>query len=152
MTKRQDSEAPSSGRRSGTRARLPVVLVAEDFVEGRAIHVEFFSREGFAIVEAGDANDVMRLAAGVRPDIVVLDLALPGARGVDVVHALRASERASDAPIVALAGPGDDAVAEEARSAGCAAILRKPVGLQQLRREVMLALARARGAGQASTR
>ncbi|MBI4261684.1 MAG: response regulator transcription factor [Actinobacteria bacterium] len=67
---------------------------------------DYLERAGFEVVVAGDGEAAVASARGMRPDVVILDLGLPGRDGLDVARELR---RTSTVPIVMLTARGDEA-------------------------------------------
>jgi CheY-like chemotaxis protein len=120
---------------TGRQHRL---LLVEDNDDSRETTVELLRLEGHEVVSAGDGATALNLAREFEPDVVLLDIGLPGMSGVEVARRLRAQSSAVPR-IVALSGYGP-------RSGYCGAqaqagarqdfddYLTKPVTLEQLRR------------------
>ncbi len=86
------------------------MLVVEDDAAVRDVVRRYLERDGYRVNVSADGADAVRLAAAQPPDLVVLDLMLPGLPGLDVCRALRSDPRTADVPIVmltALAGVED---------------------------------------------
>ncbi len=106
------------------------VLLADDDVRFRSLVRSVLEDDGYAVVaEADDADGAVALAVEHDPDIVVVDLVLPGATGLSAVRALRA-DRPGRAVLV-LSSLFDPAVEQEARDLG-AGYLDKTEGLDAL--------------------
>ena len=75
------------------------VLVVDDEVKLRALLRDYLESEGYTVLEAGDGRRALDLASDAHPDLVVLDLGLPGLSGEEVARLLR---KTSDVPIVML--------------------------------------------------
>jgi DNA-binding response OmpR family regulator len=84
---------------------LKSVLVVEDESGIARLIRDYLERAGFAVQIAADGESALRLAAAVPPDIVVLDLGLPGIDGLDVTRRLR---RDSNVPIIVVTARGDE--------------------------------------------
>jgi two-component system OmpR family response regulator len=82
------------------------ILVVEDEIKIARLVRDFLEHAGFAVTVAGDGEAAIASARGSRPDLVVLDLGLPGRDGLDVTRELR---RSSTVPIVVLTARGDEA-------------------------------------------
>ena len=78
------------------------VLVVEDEAPIRRVVVGYLQREGFEVSEAADGLTAVELARELGPDVIVLDLGLPGIDGVEVCRAVRTF---SDAYVVMLDRP-----------------------------------------------
>jgi DNA-binding NtrC family response regulator len=104
----------------------------EDFLQGLGYHV----------TTAGDAAQGMRALAASAPDIVLLDIVMPGLSGVDALPAIRAV--APRAAIIMISGTSDEALARRALSHGAFDYLRKPIDLPYLALTLETALAMQR--------
>ena len=82
------------------------ILVVEDEMKIASLVRDYLEDAGFDVVVAGDGEAALSSARGSRPDLVVLDLGLPGQDGLDVTKELR---RSSSVPIVILTARGDEA-------------------------------------------
>src|SRR5262245_40005120 len=86
------------------------VLVVEDDPTVREIVTRYLEREGYTVQSSGDGSDAVARAGTVRPDLVVLDLMLPGIDGREVCRRIRQD---APVPIIMLTALGteDDRVA-----------------------------------------
>jgi two-component system cell cycle response regulator DivK len=103
-----------------------MVLLAEDFEDTRDVYAFYLRMEGFVVHDLPDGNRVLPLALEMQPDVVVLDLALPGIDGYSLAAALRAHPLTRQIPIVVLSAHAYPEDEQRARDAGAAAFLRKP--------------------------
>jgi CheY-like chemotaxis protein len=103
-----------------------MVLLAEDFEDTRDVYAFYLRREGFTVHDLPDGERVLSLALEMQPDVVVLDLALPGVDGYALAAALRAHPLTARIPIVVLSAHAYPEDEQRAREAGAAAFLRKP--------------------------
>lgn len=110
---------------------MPVtLLLADDDDRFRGLVRTVLEDDGYVVVaEAADAGTALELAAAHRPDVVVLDLVLPGAQGLSAARALRTAE--PPAPVIVLSALFDPAVEQEAAELG-ATYLDKTAGLDAL--------------------
>ena len=81
------------------------ILVVEDELEIARVVRDYLTDAGFDVVVAGSGEAALASARGSRPDLVVLDLGLPGIDGLDVARELTAG---SGVPIVMLTARGDE--------------------------------------------
>ena len=84
---------------------MPKVLLIDDDIELCALHQEFLESEGFDVASAYDGESGVEAMAGGPPDIVVLDVMMPGMGGVETLRQIR---RSSNVPILMLTARGDD--------------------------------------------
>ncbi|HZB02889.1 MAG TPA: response regulator transcription factor [Actinomycetota bacterium] len=84
---------------------MRTILVVEDEMKIARLVRDYLEHAGFEVLVAGDGDSALSSARGHRPDLVVLDLGLPGRDGLDVTRELR---RTSTVPIVMLTARGDE--------------------------------------------
>jgi CheY-like chemotaxis protein len=102
------------------------VLVIEDDEESRFFLAEHLTRAGYKVESAVDGNDGLACALRSKPDVIVLDLAMPGLDGWDTARLLRAYDATAAIPIVALTAIGFQEAHRRAMVVGCNAVLVKP--------------------------
>jgi two-component system, OmpR family, KDP operon response regulator KdpE len=126
----------------------PVVLVIEDDPAVRRFLRASLAVQGYRLLEAVNATEGARLAASHNPELVLLDLGLPDADGIDLTRTLRES---SGVPIIVISARGreDDKVA--ALDAGADDYLTKPFGVNELLARMRVALRHAQAPPAAST-
>lgn len=110
----------------------PVVLVIDDNATNLKLAHWVLTSEGFEVVSVDSAEKGLATLRRQLPDLLLLDLALPGLNGLELTRMLRASADTRKLPIVAMtafAMRGDDA---KALAAGCDAYLAKPVDTRTL--------------------
>jgi two-component system phosphate regulon response regulator OmpR len=110
-----------------TEERTRRVLVVDDDAACRAAFVDALRRAGYEVTEAWGAAQAMRLILSYRPDVVVLELALPDGRGIEVGRAMRAIVPTSRTCVVAVTSAGTSVAIADPASLGAAAILFKPL-------------------------
>jgi two-component system alkaline phosphatase synthesis response regulator PhoP len=84
---------------------VKTILVVEDEMRIAQLVRDYLQHAGFEVVVAGDGESALASARGRRPDLVLLDLGLPGRDGLDVARELR---RSSNVPIVMLTARGEE--------------------------------------------
>jgi two-component system cell cycle response regulator DivK len=117
------------------------ILVAEDEPDNRRIVVRVLTVEGYETLEAADGQAAVALARREHPDLIMMDLAMPGMDGWEAARQLKADPETADIPIIALTAfalRGDE---ERAREAGCDDYLPKPCRPQTIREVVARFLA-----------
>ena len=117
---------------------LARILLVEDEVELLDVLTEHLEREGYAVTRAVDGEEALRRVQNERPDLVLLDLGLPGLRGFDVLQRLR--EDHPRVPVVMLTGLDDEAEARRTLQMGAVDYIRKPFELAHLNRVVQAAI------------
>lgn len=86
-------------------SRQPLIWVIDDDPELRKLLDEYLARQGFAVRALADGRDLERRLGRERPDLLVLDLMMPGDSGLDICRRLRAS--GDDIPIIMLTAKSD---------------------------------------------
>ena len=109
-----------------------VVLLADDNVDALEVLAELLRLEGHEVHVAYDGHAAARLAAQVRPHVLVLDIGMPGLNGYEVARQVRALPWGSDALLVAATGWGQEEDRRKATHAGFDLHLTKPFAPDQL--------------------
>ena len=112
--------------------RLPSVLVADDFADGRELVAEYLTFRGFTVHTATDGEQAIQIARSVRPDIVLMDLSMPGIDGWQAARMLKSDPRTRDIIVLAVTAHALKRETDAARSAGCDAIICKPFDIASL--------------------
>lgn len=102
----------------------------------RAVVVAALSPLGYSLIEAGDGEAALRLAAERQPDIILLDVMMPGLSGIEVTRRLRETPTTREIPVVILTALDDKRSRADALAAGADDILSKPTDLTELRLRV----------------
>ena len=103
------------------------VLIIEDNEQNRYLLTFLLEQNGFRVVSAVDGASALELVPALMPDIILLDIQLPGRDGYEVAAALRAMAQVRDTPIVAVTSYAMVGDRERALSAGCSGYLEKPI-------------------------
>jgi CheY-like chemotaxis protein len=104
----------------------PLILVVDDYQDAREMYAEYLQYSGFRVAEAKNGNEAVTQARSLRPDLILMDLSLPGMDGWEATRVLKADEDTKDIPIVALTGHALAGASEGARKAGCDSFVTKP--------------------------
>jgi DNA-binding response OmpR family regulator len=122
---------------------VPKVLVVDDAPDIVRLTRDFLEHAGFSVVSARDGNEALRVARQERPDLIVLDLGLPGRDGLDVTRELR---RDSNVPIVMLTARTDESDKVAGLELGADDYLAKPFSGKELVARVRAVLRRTQAA------
>jgi CheY-like chemotaxis protein len=115
------------------RSGAPRVLVIEDDPVNLELTVALLENERYAVSSAGTAEEGIRLARRERPDLILMDVRLPGRTGLDAARELKADSATTGIPIVALTAQALAGDRERALAAGCDDYCAKPVDAEQFR-------------------
>jgi DNA-binding response OmpR family regulator len=120
----------------------PRALVVDDAPEFRELLGSVLRRDGFRVDTAGDGDAALAIARSSEPDVVVLDIGLPGIDGVEVCRRLRTF---SDAYVVMVTGRGDEVDKLIGLSVGADDYVTKPFSNRELVARIRAMLRRPRG-------
>jgi DNA-binding response OmpR family regulator len=126
---------------AGTIRPVATVLVVDDEPIVREVVVRYLEREGYATLEAGDGNDARALLERESPDLVVLDVMLPGADGLELCRWIRSR---SQLPVIMLTARGEEADRIVGLELGADDYVTKPFSPRELAARVRTVLRRAR--------
>jgi two-component system cell cycle response regulator DivK len=110
---------------------MATILIVEDNPDNMFLTVTLLRSEGHAVLSAVNAEAGLTLARAERPDLILMDIQLPGMDGLEATALLKADEATRAIPVIALtalAMKGDEA---RIRAAGCDGYIAKPMGIQQ---------------------
>jgi len=130
MTRNQETEQPQSYLRAADGVSPVRVLVVDDESDLAELVSTALRFDGCQTATAGDADEAMRVARELRPDIAVLDMMLPGDDGVRLLARLRAEH--PDLPAVFLTARGDTRDRIAGLRAGADDYIAKPFSLEEL--------------------
>ena len=125
----------------------PRVLVVEDNPVNLELVGALLESEGWSVIPAETADASLRLAATERPDLIVMDVQLPGMSGYDATRRLKADPATAAIPVVALTAHAMRGEEARAREAGCNAFLTKPIDAKAFRETLRGFLGDVRGEG-----
>jgi two-component system CheB/CheR fusion protein len=131
---------PRSTREEGHSPAARRVLVVDDNVDGAESLAAVLEMEGHQVCIAYDGHQAVQQATQWRPDVVLLDIGLPGMDGYQVARALRGAGATCAITLIALTGYGQPEDMERARSAGFDHHLVKPIDLDVVTKLVAGAL------------
>ena len=112
------------------------VLLIEDNLMNMELATDLLEAAGFQVLKAERAEDGIAMAVAQQPDIILMDIALPGMDGLEATRRIKQDARTARIPIVALTASamrGDD---DRARSAGCCGYIAKPIDTRRFAKTV----------------
>jgi DNA-binding response OmpR family regulator len=122
---------------------MKTILVVDDEPKIVKLARDYLEKNGFRVLVAQNGNDALSMARREKPDLIVLDLMLPGMDGLDVCRALR---RESDVPIIMLTARSDESDQLVGLELGADDYITKPFSPRALVARVRAVLRRAQGA------
>ena len=115
---------------------MPKILMVED----NEMNVNMLSRRlqkrGYQVITAGDGNEGHAMARSENPDLILMDISLPGMDGWEVTRLLKSNEATRHIPIIALTAHALVTDREKASEAGCDEYETKPIDFERLTRKI----------------
>jgi two-component system, cell cycle response regulator DivK len=105
---------------------MPVVLLVEDHPMNRKLFRDILEMQ-FEVEEADSAEAAQSLLETIRPDLILMDMQLPGMDGLSLIRLLKADPDCADIPIVAISAHAMKRNIDDARAAGCVDYITKPI-------------------------
>ena len=112
------------------------IFVVDDNPVNLKLVCDVLEFEGYTVGRAADAEEAQEILRDATPDLILMDVALPGMDGLTLTRKLKSEAKWKHVPIVALtafAMKGDD---EKARAAGCDAYITKPINTRKLPQQI----------------
>ena len=104
----------------------PLILVVDDYQDAREMYAEYLQFSGFRVAEARNGNEAVDQAFALKPDLILMDLSLPGMDGWEATRRLKANDLTRSIPVIALTGLSVEYSKARALEAGCDGFLTKP--------------------------
>lgn len=117
------------------------ILVVDDYSDNRHLLAAWLRAKGFKVVEAEDGKQGVLQANRSRPDLILMDLAMPELDGVEATRQIRERKAFARTPIFAITAFGTYDVRQDALAAGCNEVLSKPLDLESLLLKIKSTLA-----------
>jgi CheY-like chemotaxis protein len=108
------------------------ILVCDNEEALRALIRATFDQDRYTIVEARDGDESLERARSAEPDLVLLDVLMPGRSGLEVLRELRSDPKLAQTPVIMLTARAQAADLEAAEAAGADRFLAKPFSPAQL--------------------
>jgi len=112
---------------SGEGAVKPTVLYIEDNEQNLYLVTFLLRSNGYGVLQAREGQEGIAMAARHQPDLILLDIQLPGMDGYSVARRLKRTSQAARAPIVALTSYALAGDREKALESGCSGYIEKPI-------------------------
>ena len=112
------------------------ILIVDDNPVNLKLATDVLEMEGYAVEKAVDAEQAQEMLKSATPDLILMDIALPGMDGLTLTRKLKADERLRHVPVVAMtafAMKGDE---QKALAAGCDGYITKPIDTRKLPQQV----------------
>jgi len=111
---------------------VSLVLVVDDEPDIRVIVRSILRAGGHDVSEAATGEEALDILACTDPEVVLLDIRLPGISGVEVLKRIRGMARCAGVAVVMLSAHSSETIAAECSDVGCQAFIRKPFNNSEL--------------------
>lgn len=112
------------------------ILIVEDKPNSRELLRTVLEQQGYAVLEAGDGEQAIKIIREKPLDLVLMDLQIPARNGYDVLKEIRSDPKMAGLPVVAVTANAMPEDQEKVMAAGFTGYISKPVALARLREEV----------------
>jgi CheY-like chemotaxis protein len=121
------------------------LLVVEDDPTIMSLIVILLEREGYGVIQATSAEEGISLAAEQAPNLILMDVALPGMDGLEATRVLKSRDATSRIPVIALTAQAMKQDADRAALAGCDGFIVKPLSTRDFLGQVARFLGDGKG-------
>ncbi|MEQ9233460.1 PAS domain S-box protein [Coleofasciculus sp. E2-BRE-01] len=128
----QASESLCDHRLIGVKGQQQTLLIVDDNTTNRSFLRELLKPFDLNIFEAVDGQDCLQKAVEIQPDLILMDLIMPGLDGLTATRRLRQLPQLEKTVIIAISANVFEMTQQESLTAGCQDFLSKPVPIQQL--------------------
>ena len=112
------------------------ILIVEDNEANRLLAGAVLEREGYRVDMAGNAEEALQKLANGSPDLILMDVQMPGMDGLTLTRRLKGDARTADIPVVALTALAMTGDRERTLEAGCSGYISKPINTRTFASEV----------------
>ncbi|MEQ1870782.1 MAG: response regulator [Vicinamibacterales bacterium] len=123
---------------------MATILVVEDNPDNMTLAVLLLKSAGHTVLSAADAEVGLTLARTEQPDLILMDIQLPGIDGLEATALLKLDEATRTIPVIALTALAMKGDEERIRAAGCDGYIAKPMGIHEFLAAVAARLSRPR--------
>ena len=111
---------------------MSVILIVEDNEKNMKLVRDVLQVKGYQTLEAGTGEDGLKVAREKKPDLILMDIQLPGMSGIEALKALRAAPETAAIPVVAITASVMQQDRQQVMSAGFDGFIDKPFNLRSL--------------------
>lgn len=108
------------------------VMVVEDNEKNRKLMRVVLKAKGYNVIEAATGEEALNILRNQKPDIILMDIQLPGIDGITLIKQIKGTPTLKDTPIIAVTAYAMKGDEEKIMEAGCDAYVSKPINTQEL--------------------
>ena len=109
-----------------------LILIADDSADSAAVVSLYLQQQGYRVVTASNGEDAVKIATQTLPNLILMDLSMPGLDGLGATRRIREDERLRDVPIVAITAFGTEGFQRAAYDVGISGYLTKPLDFDRM--------------------
>jgi len=127
-----------AARETGPGVKMLTILMIDDDADFSGLASAHFTKLGYTVALAQNGSEGLAKAGTIKPDIIFLDIMMPGMNGIEVLRELQAAEETADVPVIVLSGKYFDEGMMDifAQERNFRAFFAKPVELAQLQQKM----------------
>jgi two-component system cell cycle response regulator DivK len=110
---------------------VSLILIVEDNEENLKLVRDVLEVKGYATLEARNAEDGIALALAHQPDLILMDIRLPGMSGIEALEILRNCPTTAAVPAIAVSAPVDGRKRSQITAAGFSGFVGKPISIKE---------------------
>jgi PAS domain S-box-containing protein len=133
LEEEDQNQYPSEG---GDHASSTTILVVEDIELNMEVVTAFLKRAGYSVLQAESAEEGIQVATTEQPDLILMDISLPGMDGLTATHILKNIPETRCIPIVALTAHAMSGDQTKCQEAGCVGYIAKPIDRRAFAKEI----------------
>ena len=109
-----------------------LILVVDDSADNLAVISLYLQHQGYRVVTANNGEDAVNVAAQTLPNVILMDINLPGLDGLGATRKIRETEALREVPVIAITAFGTEGFQRAAYDVGVAGYLTKPIDLDRM--------------------
>jgi CheY-like chemotaxis protein len=120
-----------------------LILVVDDSADNVAVMSLHLQDQGYRVVTASNGEEAISVAAQTRPNLILMDISMPGLDGLAATRRIRENDQLTDVPVIAVTAFGTEGFQRAAYDVGVAGYITKPVDFERMHILVARLLSRA---------
>lgn len=108
------------------------LMLVDDNVDILELLSDLLVEQGYEVVPARSGESALMRVKDEHPDLILLDIDMPGMSGIDVCSRLKSDSDTSPIPVIILSGTIEDSLWQDAENAGCDKLISKPPDVEEL--------------------
>jgi CheY-like chemotaxis protein len=123
---------------------MPKVLVVDDVVDNVELLAGALEDLGYEVLKAFSGIEALNIAGSSKPDVIMLDIMMPGIDGIEVCRRLKSNPKLKSIPVIMVSALGEDSDLKMGLEAGAQDYIIKPYNVSVALSQVQIALTRGR--------